>query len=311
MSNTSESENNSSVCANCGKGEEAGIDLKACTACKLVKYCNRDCQIAHRPQHKKDCKKRAKELHDEKLFKQPPPKEDCPICFLRLPALPTGQTYMPCCGKVICTGCVHAFQSRVTKEEHDICPFCRAPTPKSDEIIKRLEKRMELNDPIGIRNLGGMYANGDRGLPQNMEKALELWHRAGELGSAEAYCNVANTYRSGRGMEVDEKKAEHYAELAAMGGDARSRHNLGASEGRAGNMDKALKHFKIAARDGNPNSVESIKGMYKFGNATKDDYAKAIRSFQAYIDDIKSDQRDEAAAFTETQYYESAVRRIP
>jgi len=42
-----------SVCANCGKGEEESGKLKSCTACKLVKYCNRECQIAHRPQHKK------------------------------------------------------------------------------------------------------------------------------------------------------------------------------------------------------------------------------------------------------------------
>ena len=41
------------ICANCGKGEEAGSSLKACTACKLVKYCSRDCQLAHRPQHKR------------------------------------------------------------------------------------------------------------------------------------------------------------------------------------------------------------------------------------------------------------------
>ena len=62
MSNTSTSENNtSSTCANCGKGEDSSIKLKACAACKLVKYCNRECQIAHRPQHKKACKKRAAE----------------------------------------------------------------------------------------------------------------------------------------------------------------------------------------------------------------------------------------------------------
>ena len=41
------------LCSNCGKGEESAGDLKACTSCKVVKYCNRDCQIAHRPQHKK------------------------------------------------------------------------------------------------------------------------------------------------------------------------------------------------------------------------------------------------------------------
>ena len=56
------------ICANCGRGEENTNSLKACTACHMVKYCNRECQIAHRPQHKKECKKRAAELHDEKLF---------------------------------------------------------------------------------------------------------------------------------------------------------------------------------------------------------------------------------------------------
>ena len=74
-------------CAACGKGEDENINLKACVACKLVKYCNRDCQIAHRPQHKKACKKRAAELHDGALFKDPPPPEDCPICCLPLPVL--------------------------------------------------------------------------------------------------------------------------------------------------------------------------------------------------------------------------------
>ena len=88
-----------SICANCGEGEESsGEELKACVACKLVKYCNRDCQIAHRRQHKKECRKRAAELHDEALFKQPPPLKDCPICMLRMPSLDTGSRYYSCCG---------------------------------------------------------------------------------------------------------------------------------------------------------------------------------------------------------------------
>ena len=69
MSTTS-LENNLSVCANCGKGEEESANLKSCAACKLVKYCVRDCQATHRPQHKKACKKRAAEIYDEKLFKR-------------------------------------------------------------------------------------------------------------------------------------------------------------------------------------------------------------------------------------------------
>lgn len=48
---------------------------------------------------------------DTLLFKQPPPREDCPICFLPLPLQLTQQTkYFSCCGKVICVGCIVAAQ---------------------------------------------------------------------------------------------------------------------------------------------------------------------------------------------------------
>ena len=94
-----------SSCANCGKGEESSGELNACTSCKMVKYCNISCQKAHRSQHKKECMRHA---HDEKLFKQPPQPEDCPICFLLLPSINTGRRYKLCCGKDICSGCVHA-----------------------------------------------------------------------------------------------------------------------------------------------------------------------------------------------------------
>ena len=42
------------------------------------------------------------------------------------------------------------------------------------------------------------------------------------------------------------------------------------------------------------------------GDATKEVYTKALRSYQAYLDEIKSDQRDEAAAADDDEYYESA-----
>ena len=123
------------VCANCGKGEEESHKLKNCTACKLVKYCNRECQIAHRSQHKKECRKRATELHDIQLFKQPLQLGDCPICFVRIPSLdPTGKKYQTCCGKVICSGCNYAplydnQGNKVDNEKQNECPFCRVVAP--------------------------------------------------------------------------------------------------------------------------------------------------------------------------------------
>jgi len=110
------------TCANCGKGEENSNKLKKCGACLSVQYCSRECQIAHRPQHKKECRERAAvllynqnwsrkraarlgaQLYDEKLFKVPPKPEDCPICFVQMPSLCTGSKTVSCCGKTICSG---------------------------------------------------------------------------------------------------------------------------------------------------------------------------------------------------------------
>lgn len=45
---------------------------------------------------------------------------------------------------------------------------------------------------------------------QNIAKALEFWHRAAELGSAEAYFCLGIAYDDGDGVERDMKKARHY-----------------------------------------------------------------------------------------------------
>ena len=302
MSKSIADDNNISSCANCGKGEESAGDLKACTAYKMVKYCNRDCQIAHRPQHKKACKKRAAELHDEKIFKQPPPKDDCPICMLRLSSLHMGSTYKTCCGKIICSGCIYAVAKR--DGGVGLCPFCRSPTPDPEEIVEQIKKRIEVDDAEAMYCLGCYYYGGRHRLPQDHAKALELWHRAAELGHAPSYYSIGVAYKLGDGVERDEKKAVHYMELSAMEGQVVARHNLGVSEWLAANIDRALKHYMIAAGSGYSVSLENIKLMFMEGYATKDDYAKALRVYQANLAEIKSAQRDQAAAFDDRfKYY--------
>ena len=239
-------------------------------------------------------------ISDEELFKQPPPKEDCPICFLRMPALETGYKYKACCGKAICSGCIH----EVAKDGIGLCPFCRTPAPTTEkELIRRTLKRVGAGDAEALFNIGCNYQGGTYGFEQNMDKAQELWHRAGELGCSSAYHNIGYAYVNDEGVGTDKKKALHYWELAAMGGDIAARHNLGVSEKKEGNMDRALKHLMIAVEDGSTESLEKIKQLYTDEFATKDDYAKALRSHQAYLDEIRSDQRDKAAAFDNSYKY--------
>ena len=196
---------------------------------------------------------------------------------------------------MICSGCCYAdvYDNQGNIIVGKNCPFCRTPMPTSnEEAIERLKKRMEVGDTYASFAMGSYYHLGQFGFPQDSAKALGLWHKSGKYG----YNIIGNAYAAGDGVERDEKMAKYYFELAAMEGCALARYNLGAEEYEADNYDRALKHFMIAVRGGDTDSVKAIQRMYKEGHATKDHYANALRSHQAYVNEIKSPQRDKAAA---------------
>ena len=181
----------------------------------------------------------------------------------------------------------------VERGEAKLCPFCRTPYAKSDEEeLKRLEKLMEKGNADAFYNL---YAHGIRGLPQNWAKANELYLKAWELGFAEAYYNMGNSYYYGRGVEVEKKKAKHYFEVAAMNGSVTARYNLGCSEKEAGNLQRAYKHFILAAKAGYKQSLDAVKEWYTIGLVTKDEYTDALRGYQKRQDEVKSEMRDKVA----------------
>jgi len=291
------------TCAACGK--EGGDELKACTACKLVKYCNRDCQISHRSKHKKECKKRVAELHDEALFEEPPPPEECPICFLTLPILYKSSLFKSCCGKIICCGCIYAMKKN---EGVELCPFCRSPSViREKEDVERVKKLMDSGNAEAFFAYGNFYSSGSRGLPRDWAKASEMWLKAGELGCAVAYNNLGFLYEDGRGVDIDKKKAKHYYELAAISGDIKARFNLGCIEGKAANHSRAMKHMLIAARAGGTEALDRVKLGFQLGLVTKDEYASTLRAFHERQKEMKSAARDKAA---ESEDYFAKETRI-
>ena len=62
-----------------------------------------------------------------------------------------------------------------------------------------------------------------------------------------------------------------------------------------GRMDRAMKHFMIAAKSGYDKCLKEIGTGYKSGHVTKDDYTKALRAYQVSVNEMKSDQRTKAA----------------
>jgi TPR repeat protein len=226
-----------SCCAECGKEEDGDLSLKTCKSCKAVKYCGAACQRKHWPKHKNECKQRAAELRDEALFKDPPAKEDCPICFLPMTikficcaSLPPAtissvpiadlafaneelankftKQYYSCCGKSICQGCIYSFykSGNIVK-----CPFCNSDrgSKTAQEQHKEVMKRVAANDPDSICVLANNYFHGLGSVQQNHEKVIELWKQAADLGHSDANFNLGRFYEEGGDLTKSFKDAKN------------------------------------------------------------------------------------------------------
>jgi hypothetical protein len=137
----------------------------------------------------------------EALFKDPPAKEDCPICFLPMPkkliccvSLPPATRssvpindfadeyvelakeamdgYYQCCGKSICRGCEHSFAQSGNGSK---CPFYNFDQAgKTDEEkVEEIMKRVEANDAASNYLLANSYYHqGLNGIQQDLQRQL-------------------------------------------------------------------------------------------------------------------------------------------
>eukprot|EP00984_Skeletonema_dohrnii_P018344 scaffold8545_cov76-Skeletonema_dohrnii-CCMP3373.AAC.2 len=281
-------------CACCGITECDGNILKTCNACKSARYCSVKCQKEHRSQHKGACKKRAAELRDELLFKQPESNHygDCPICCLPLLLDKNKSLMMACCSKRICRGCDYAnFLRALEGNFQRKCPFCRHPVQKSQEQAKMiLMKRVAAMDPVALCQMGSIrYNDGD------YDTAFEYWTKATRLGDVGSHFNLSLLYMKGLGVEKDKKKRLHHLEAAAIGGDHVARNRLANVEWENGKHKRAIKHWIIAAALGDDDAVTCLRERYVVGLVCKEDFAAALRAYQTAVEATKSPQREAAA----------------
>ena len=91
-------------------------------------------------------------ISDDELFKDPPPKEDCPICMHPIPMSTIREVhrtlYQACCGKLICNGCVVASNENMKKGNiKSCCELCREPPPSSMKVeMRRFKNRTKASD---------------------------------------------------------------------------------------------------------------------------------------------------------------------
>ena len=148
-------------------------------------------------------------------------------------------------------------------------------------------KRVKMNDPAAILQEGIKHYNeGDS------RSAIEYLTKAAELGIADAHCKLAIMYRHCEGVEKDDGKFIHHMEEAAIGGHPDARHALGIQEwNKNGNIERAVKHWIIAATQGDDKSMKELMAQFRNGYVSKDDLTTTLRAHKAAVDATKSPQR--------------------
>lgn len=151
---------------------------------------------------------------------------------------------------------------------------------------------------MALWRLGTIYLSGDLGLGKNIPRALELLHRAAEVGSRHAHDKLGQVYYNPNyGIKQDIPRALRHWTDAAEQGHPNSRYYLGIHDGNKKRWGRALAHFMIASKMGDKHSLKMIKNMCKQNFCSRMEYAEALRGFQLADDEMHNKQREDGQAF--------------
>jgi TPR repeat protein len=149
-------------------------------------------------------------------------------------------------------------------------------------------KRVEANDPASICMLGNFYQHGLRGLQQDRAKAITLWIRAADLGYSKAHNNLAGVYHEGGYL----KKAKFHFEAAAMAGDEVARCFIGHMESESRNMERAVKHWTIAASAGHYIAMHELRELFDQGVVSRESIESTLIAYNSSCASMRSEARD-------------------
>ena len=314
-------------CSACGKESDTA---HKCMNCECVWYCDKDCQMEHRREHRKECqsieaeldRRRGKlDLGEEVDLGPLPdlaPREECPICMCVLPLSIDLHEYSFCCGKTLCRACDYWHEKKNEEMAAEVgqtpspltCAFCRTAVPRSNEgYLVQLRKRVEQKDPFALYCMAMVYGIGQFGLSVDVAKCAELLRESAALGFPVAQFNL--------GMrDINENKEEglRHLEAAADGGDVISRyylgimlhidgdaegghlggtrHNVGCYDSKNGNYVAAMRHYRLAASRGYKPAMSDIIGCFEEGVLRHGDLAETLQNFYLARSELRNDDRD-------------------
>jgi TPR repeat protein len=140
-------------------------------------------------------------------------------------------------------------------------------------------------------------------IKKDVDKAVELFCRAAELGSVRAHSILGYIFNGFGRVRKPNAKAKQFYEKAALKGCGHSRYILGNMDANSGSFDRAIKHWLMAASQGHIEAIDSMKKALAEGKATKDHYRQALQGYKQYLDEVKSNHRDRAVAYSDVFKY--------
>lgn len=122
-------------------------------------------------------------------------------------------------------------------------------------------KAFDINRQLADKNYGeALYAMAyyyyqGEFVPKSQEQANLYWHRSADAGYLEAQIGLSQNYYVGEeawGISQDKSKSRYYANMAANNGDPRGKTYMGNFCAEEGNLNEAIKWWKMASDEGDP-----------------------------------------------------------
>lgn len=135
----------------------------------------------------------------------------------------------------------------------------------------------------------------DGELPRDEKRGIELYHLAARAGSIIACLQLGDKYYFGKSFDDiaikrDLAKAKRLYTRGARLGDPKCLNNLGGMRFKDG-QDDFTQYFLKAAYTGDQNALDEVKKCFMYKLVTKEEYAIALRSFQAADDKVNNEER--------------------
>lgn len=161
-----------------------------------------------------------------------------------------------------------------------------------DDLLKKSEK----GDAEAMFYLASSYFLGEKGYPQDNEKALLWFQKSADKGYAESQNTLGTIYIKGwAGVKQDYGKAVKLLEKAVKSNHADACNNLGLlyRDGTGVKQDykKAIELFQKGANLGSSSAVDNLAYMYYMGWGVEKNYEKNLELIEKSVKMTKDKQR--------------------